>query len=306
MRRRFGLLRVLAVMLAAIALHGVAWAGDAQLARQLTDRGIELQKSGDHARAVTLFDAALAEIDHPKIRYFRAKSLRALGRFDEASTEFDAIKDQPEVGKYREEILAFINDIAGEKERAELQAKLDAERRAREALEAERTALAEQAEQAAVERLRSRPTGLLPPVALRPKEGAPNERIVPLVPAFAEPTGDYPGALEALRFTEQLDDYETDLTIAKAFTVAAVVGLSVGVGLGANPAGDGDAADGVRQAGLAVGVVGLMSGLVAAVLWPDEPTDTRPPLDASEPSAPLPMPTSTARRPPGPADRPQP
>lgn len=304
MARAFGLWRLMLVWAVVAALGGAAWAGDAQLARQLTDRGIELQKTGDHARAVTLFDAALAEIDHPKIRYFRAKSLRALGQYDEAAREFEALKDQAEVAKYRDEIVAFLSDIEGEKQRAALQANLDAERKAREALEIERRALAEKAETAAVERLRNRPVGLWPPVAMRPTEGSPNERIVPLVPQFAAPSGEYLGAIEALRYTEELDDYESDLTIAKAFTVAAVVGLSVGVGLGANPAGGGETGDGVRQAGLAVGVVGLMSGLVAAVLWPDEPQDRRPPREVGEESAPLPTPTTAASRPLTPAPDP--
>jgi|GEM_PF-1449993 len=266
--------------------HGDALAGDAVLARQLTDRGIELQKAGENGRAVALFDAALAEIDHPKIRYFRAKSLRALGRYDDALREFALIRDMPQVAKYRDEIVVFMSDIQSEKERAELEAKLDAERKRREQLERERKALEEQAEQAAIERMKNRPRGLLPPLAQRPGPGAPNERIVPLIPEFVAPSGAYSGALEVAEYTEALDDYETNLTIAKTFTVVAVVGVSVGVGLGANPAGDGTASDGTRQAGLAVGVVGLMSGLVAAVLWPDEPEDIRPPAPAPEDLAP--------------------
>ncbi|TNF31963.1 MAG: hypothetical protein EP329_11520 [Deltaproteobacteria bacterium] len=278
-------LRAAALVLAlgvVLSAHGEAFAGDAVLARQLTDRGIELQNNGEHGRAVALFDAALAEIDHPKIRYFRAKSLRALGRFDEALKEFTLIRDEPQVAKYRDEIVVFMNDIQSDKERAELEAKLEAERKRREELERERKALEDQAEQTAIERMKNRPRGLLPPIAQRPEPGAPNERIVPLVPAFVAPSGEYTGALEVAKYTEALDDYETNLTLAKTFTVVAVVGVSVGVGLGANPAGDGSASDGARQAGLAVGVVGLMSGLVAAVLWPDEPKDLRPAAPAPE------------------------
>lgn len=289
-------LRIACVVLAlglTLGVHGGAQAGDAVLARQLTDRGIELQKGGEHARAVALFDAALAEIDHPKIRYFRAKSLRALQRYDEALGEFDKIKDMPQVAKYRDEIVVFMSDIESEKERASLQAKLDEERKRSEQLEKERRALEERAEQSAVERMKNRPRGLLPPLALRPGPGTPNERIVPLVPAFVAPSGDYLGAIEAAKYTEALDNYETNLTIAKVFTVVAVVGVSVGVGLGANPAGDGGASDGVRQAGLAAGVVGLMSGLVAAVLWPDEPEDIRPPAPEPEPEA---LPSATTAR----------
>ncbi len=270
---------VAACALAALVLPAApASATDAQLALQLTERGIELQKAGQHARAVALFDAALAEYDHPKIRYFRAKSLRALARYDEAIAEFDRIKDEPQVAKYRDEVLVFLRDIAGERERQLLKEKLEAERLAREALERDRAALAEKAERAAVERLRASRSGLLPPLDRRAGDGSPTARIVPLVPAFAAPSGEYPGVVEAMRLRQDLEDYEAELSLAKVFTVTAVVGVSIGVGLGANPLSGGETGPGMRQTGLAVGVVGLMSGLVAAILWPDEPRDARPAL----------------------------
>lgn len=265
------LVALLVLLLAASAAH----AGDAQLARQLTDRGIELQKEGQHARAVALFDAALAEVDHAKIRYFRAKSLRALGRYDEALEEFGQIKNNPQVAKYRDEIIAFMRDITNERERKAMEDKLREEQALREKLEAERKALEEQAEKAAVERLKAHKSGLYPPGG-RNMEGTPTARIVPLIPLAAAPSGEYQGAIEVLAHAEALEAYESELTIAKALTVGAVVGVSVGVGLAVNPLGDGDVSDGTRQAGLAVGVVGLMSGLVAAVLWPTEPVDARP------------------------------
>lgn len=274
-------LALLLVLLALPAAH----AGDAQLARQLTDRGIELQKEGQHARAVALFDAALAEVDHPKIRYFRAKSLRALERYDEALKEFALIKDDPQVAKYREEILAFMRDITSERERKIMQDKLKEEQALREKLEAERKALEEQAEKAAVERLKAHRSGLYPPGG-RTMEGTPTARIVPLIPAAAAPTGEYQGAIEVLSHANALAAYESELTIAKSLTVGAIVGLSVGVGLAVNPLGGGEVSDGTRQAGLAVGVVGLMSGLVAAVLWPSEPVDARPPEEPPSAGAP--------------------
>jgi tetratricopeptide (TPR) repeat protein len=107
------------------AVAQVAAAGDAMLARQLTDRGIELQQRGDHNAALRLFDAALIEANHPKIRYLRAKSLRALDRFDEAIAEFESILERSEVAKYRTEIAAFINDMRGELERARLNKQLE-------------------------------------------------------------------------------------------------------------------------------------------------------------------------------------
>lgn len=285
-------LAALVLLLVGTLTAPAALAGDAQLSRTLTDRGIEMQDAGDHVRAVTLFDAALAEFDHPKIRYFRAKSLRALERYDEALAEFNHIKDLPQMVKYRQEVIAFMSDIEADRRQRELERRLDDERRARVEVERERRALEERAEQLAVERIKSRQSPLAPPYERRPRDGASNGRIVPLLPVFAAPTGEYTGAIEAIEHARALGSYQTELTVAKAFTVAAVVGVSVGVGLGANPAGaGGEARDGVRQAGLAIGVVGLMSGLVALVLWPDEPADPRPETDpyAPDPYAPDPF-----------------
>ena len=75
------------VLVALVLAAPPAMAGDPLLARQLTDRGIELQQKGQHDAAIRIFDAALIETDHPKIHYFRAKSLRALSRREEAIAE---------------------------------------------------------------------------------------------------------------------------------------------------------------------------------------------------------------------------
>ena len=274
---RSGLLRrlVLALLLvgALVAPAADAYAGDAALSRELTDRGIALQRDGNHLGAVELFDAALVEFDHPKIRYFRAKSLRALERYEEALAEFELIKDMTAIAKYREEVLAFISDIRAEREGKLLEAQLAAEREARERAERERRELAEQAEAQAAERLEARRTDLRPTPSR--DEDTPMARIVPLVPTFNAPMEEYGGAIEAIRYADALDTYQTKLTVSKTLTVLAVVGVSVGVGLGVNPLADGDTGDGARQAGLAVGVVGLVSGLAAAVLWPSEPEDVR-------------------------------
>ncbi|MFO0750019.1 MAG: CDC27 family protein [Myxococcota bacterium] len=266
---------VVAVMAGLALLGGSAHAGDKMLARQLTDRGIELQLKGEHAQAVRLFDAALVETDHPKIRYFRAKSLIALQRFDEAEAELLKIQDMPEVSKYRPEIIAFFNEIKGEQERQKLAASLEAERQARALAEAQRRAAEQKSDETAIEILRRKRSGLMPTSEMRAEDGPLMKRILPLVPSFHEPIGEYDGKLLGAAYMHALDKYDTELTAAKVLSVLAVVGVAVGVGVGTNPLSDVSPADGARQVGLAVGVVGVVSGLAAAVLWPSPPVDPR-------------------------------
>lgn len=266
--------RLWSQMVIVLAVSSQAFAGDPQFARELTDKGIAAQTENDHVRALTLFEAALVEFDHPKIRYFRAKSMRAVGRLDDALREFEQIRGNAEVVKYQSEIVAFIAEITGDKERQALAAKLEAERIAREKLEAERQRLELQAERALVERMKRRKeTGLYPPDRELAGGGAPFGRIVPLVPTFSDPVDEYSGAIEAVKYADSLGAYQTELTVSKAFAVASIAALSVGVGLGANPLSDGKTSDSVRQAGLAVGAVGVISGLVAIFLWPKAPSD---------------------------------
>jgi tetratricopeptide (TPR) repeat protein len=149
---------VMAALLWALAACGVAamgapaMAGSPALARQLTDLGIDAQQRDDHVAALAYFDRALKELAHPKIQYFRAKSLRATGRLDEALEEFRAIQDDPGVEKYRTEIVAFIVAIEGERERRLLEQQLERERREREKLEGDNKRLEEEARRAAAER----------------------------------------------------------------------------------------------------------------------------------------------------------
>lgn len=253
-----------------------ALAGDPMLARQLTDRGIAQQQNGDHGAALLLFDAALLETDHPKIRYFRAKSLKSLERYDAAIEEFQSILDRAEVSKYRSEILSFINEMKGAQERERLAKRLEEERRAREKAEAERRMAERRADDAAISVLRQKRSGLLPASDLRMQDGPTLSRITPLVPRTWEPTTDYEGRLEVMKVMNGLERYETELVAAKVLTVLSVVGVTVGVGLGLNPLAGGEAEAGAQQAGLAVGVVGLVSGLAAIALWPDAPVDPRP------------------------------
>ncbi|MBL8788471.1 MAG: hypothetical protein JNJ59_26490 [Deltaproteobacteria bacterium] len=252
-----------------------AFAGDALLARQLTDRGIDLQQRNDHSAALRLFDAALVETDHPKIRYFRAKSLRALERRDEAIAEFQAILDRPEVEKYRTEIAAFISDMKSEKQFEDLASRLDAEKEARQRAEAERQIAQKKAEDGAIELLRRRRSGLMPNAEQRAIDGSLGARIVPLVPAIWAPADAYDGGIAIAATVKRYENYETELTASKILTVLAAVGVSVGVGVGLNPLADHAPSAGAQQAGLAIGLVGLVSGLAAAVVWPSTPTDPR-------------------------------
>lgn len=267
-----------AVMVAALVAGSLvtpAWAGDPMLARQLTDRGIAQQQGGDHGAALLLFDAALLETDHPKIRYFRAKSLKGLERFDQAIAEFESILDRKEVSKYRAEILSFINEMKGAQERERLAKRLDEERRARERAEAERRQAERKADEVAIGILRQKRSGLLPASDLRMQDGPTVARITPLVPVTWEPTTDYEGRLEVMKVMRGLERYEAELAAAKVLTVVAVLGVSVGVGLGLNPLADESPGSGAQQAGLAVGLVGVVSGLAAFALWPSEPSDPR-------------------------------
>lgn len=103
--------------------------GDVAVGRRLTEIGIAFQKKGDHMAAIAYFDRALQEVDHPKIRYFRAKSLHARGDYDDAFIEFHRIRRDARVAKYSVEISAFIRAIEAERERRRLERELARERK---------------------------------------------------------------------------------------------------------------------------------------------------------------------------------
>ncbi len=252
---------------------GGARAGDPQMGRQLTDKGIELQQSGDHAGALQMFDAALGEIDHPKIRYFRAKSYRALGRFDEALAEFQRIRDAVEVQKYHAEIASFIREIEGERERVALEKRLADERAARQKAEAESLKAELAADEASVLVLKSARSGLLPSAAVRAQDGATLKRVVPRVPAFeGAPESDVTARL-VRRDLAALDRYDAQLWAAKSLILASVAGVAIGGGLALNPFAEDRPKAEVQTAGIVVGVVGAVAGIAAAIVWPSVPRD---------------------------------
>jgi hypothetical protein len=232
---------------------------------------------GEHDAALGLFDAAIAEVDHPKIRYFRAKSLKALERFEESIAEFEALVDKPEVEKYRSEILAFIAAMKARRDEAALNARLEAERVAREKAEAERRAAERAADEAAMKLMRERRTGLLPPREGRAVDGPVVARLMPFQPVAWPSMTEHGGRAGALEVLERVDAYDLKLGAAKVLTFVALGGVSVGVGVGFNAFADGEPTDGARQTGLAFGVVGLVSGLAAGVVWPSPFIDPREP-----------------------------
>lgn len=264
--------------LAATMVCGVgeraARAGDPLKARQITDQAIEAQTAGLHERAVALFDDAIAELDHPKIRYFRAKSLDALGRRAEALAAFKALIGVAEVDKYSAEIATYIRAIEVDTQASELAAALERERAAREAAERQRREAEERAEEAAVRVLGSRRAGLLPPPASRLRLGLVSARVVPHEPA----SGTLPAgiradvaAAEVRRHLDRFDRFDTERTVAGVLTAVALVGIGGGAALAFGPFGDDGSRDTFRTAGLTAGIVGVVSALAAAAVWPSVP-----------------------------------
>ena len=255
--------------------------GNPAVARELTDKGIAAQMAGQHVEALALFDAALAEIDHPKIRYFRAKSLHALGRRGEALTAFQALVGLAEIEKYRVEIEAFIRAIEGD-------AALDREREAREAAERARRAaeearaeaergLREAEEAAALKMLQSRRSGLLPPPESRLRLGPVSARMVPTEPSFQGPNLAQQRALDAGAVARQLDVFEaygTSRLVAGILGGVALAGLGTGAACYFVAGGglDGDAdGQGYRTAGLTTGIIGVVAAVAALAIWPSDP-----------------------------------
>lgn len=253
---------------------GVAHAGDPVVARQLTDKAIDAQNDGQHERAIILFDEAMAEVDHPKIRYFRAKSLEALGRRQEALEAFKGLVGIAEVDKYSAEIASFIRAIESDQQVAELALALDRERTAREAAERQREAAETRADESAIKVLQSRRSGLLPPSESRLRLGPVSARMVPAEPTFTIPSDAAMTAFargEVRQYLDRFDRFDTERTVAGVLTVVSILGIGAGAGLAFGPFGDDGSRDTYRQAGIATGIVGVVAALAAAVVWPSAP-----------------------------------
>ena len=89
-------------------------------------QGIAAQQRGDHGAALAYFERAQREMDHAKIRYFHAKSLDALARYDQALAMFRSIEADEANQKYAFETKAYIRAIVAERESARLLVKLTA------------------------------------------------------------------------------------------------------------------------------------------------------------------------------------
>lgn len=66
----------------ALALARPALASDQARAEQLVRQAITLQEAGRHEQALPVFDQSLASFDHPFTRFFKARSLVALERWE--------------------------------------------------------------------------------------------------------------------------------------------------------------------------------------------------------------------------------
>jgi tetratricopeptide (TPR) repeat protein len=117
----------LLALLIALCLTGHPFAeegGDGELARDLTVQGIAAQQRGDHGAALAYFERAQRELDHAKIRYFHAKSLDALARYDQALAMFKSVEVDEANLKYADETKAYIRAIVAERETARLMSKV--------------------------------------------------------------------------------------------------------------------------------------------------------------------------------------
>jgi len=88
---------------------------DEKMARKLAIAGIVAQQRNDHPAALAYFDRAQREIAHPKLNYFRGKSLDALNKSEQALQEFRKIDDTAENKKYALETKAYIRAIEAER-----------------------------------------------------------------------------------------------------------------------------------------------------------------------------------------------
>jgi hypothetical protein len=115
----------------------------------------------------------------------------------------------------------------------------------------------------------------MPTSEARAVDGPVIARVVPMVPTFWEPLDEHHGRSNITEIGNRFERYETELTAAKILTVLSAMSLSTGIGVGLNPLADHAPGPTAQQAGLAIGVVGVVAGLAAIVVWPSEPPDPR-------------------------------
>ena len=108
-----------------VGLLGSAQA-EGDVALRLTEQGVKMQQAGEHIAAIAFFEASLSTMDHPKTRYFLGKSLDAAGRFPEALSQFESVRQVAEVEKYAMEIEAYIRAISLERKASRLAAEFAA------------------------------------------------------------------------------------------------------------------------------------------------------------------------------------
>ena len=77
--------------------------------RSLMDKGIELQHEDKHTEAIKKFDRAYKLLPHPKILFYKGKSLYALKKYEKALKLYETIIENEKVKKYKDVIKNIIH-----------------------------------------------------------------------------------------------------------------------------------------------------------------------------------------------------
>jgi hypothetical protein len=72
---------------------------------------VEFQEAGKHAEALDLLTQVHRVFQHSKTLYYRAISLQALGRFQEAKSVLETIVDHPSLSKHRDTMVEMLKQI---------------------------------------------------------------------------------------------------------------------------------------------------------------------------------------------------
>lgn len=86
-----------AALLASSAPLAAAGGSDKERAFYLVKSGTTLQDEGKHSLALEAFNEAWKLFQHPKIRFYQARSLLALGRYGDALPLFDSLLGDPKL-----------------------------------------------------------------------------------------------------------------------------------------------------------------------------------------------------------------